>query len=66
MNNLLLRLLLAGSLAVLALAPVAAFAQDHGDEEATEEHAEGEGGTEAQSENSSSFIGGPDWTDAVR
>jgi len=56
MKNLLLRLLLAGSLAAAALAPVAAFAQDHGGEgeEAAEEHSGG----------SSSFIGGPEWTDA--
>jgi hypothetical protein len=64
MKNLLLRLLLAGSLAVAALAPAAAFAQDHGDEEPAEEHAEGEGTTEEHSESSSSFIGGPEWTDA--
>lgn len=56
MKNLLLRLLVAGSLAVAALAPVAAFAQDHGGEgdEAAEDHSEG----------ASSFIGGPEWTDA--
>jgi hypothetical protein len=51
----LLRLLLITTLCIAALAPAAAYAQDHGDEgEApAEEHG---GGT--------SFIGGPDWDDA--
>ena len=64
MKNLLFRLLLAGSLAA-ALAPAAVFAQDHDeDDAAAEEQTEGEGTTEEHSEGSSSFIGGPEWTDA--
>ena len=54
MKTAFLRLLLAASLSLVALAPAAAFAQDHGDDgAATEEQGSG-----------SDFIGGPDWDDA--